>query len=278
MNNGRNGTGAGGLEHIGASDADPASAGSRQPTAAVVTDKDLRNLAEQIGQSSPQEVIDWALDLYGKDCAISFSGAEDVMLIELAARSGKPFSVFSLDTGRLHPETYEFVDRVRNHYGIEIEVFWPELVSVQNLVRDKGFFSFYRDGHQECCSIRKVEPLQRALSKYRMWVTGQRRDQSPTRSSVEIIQRDPVFAGADGPLLKLNPLATLTLTQVWSFIRAAGTPYNELHDRGFISIGCAPCTRAVRPGEHERAGRWSWEEATKRECGLHVKRPADYSI
>ena len=244
----------------------------------VLTNDDLRNLAEQFGLSSPQEIMNWALEQYGRDCAISFSGAEDVMLIELAVRSGRPFSVFSLDTGRLHPETYEFVDRVRDHYGIKIDVFWPDLVSVQNLVREKGFFSFYREGHQECCSIRKVEPLRRALSKYRMWITGQRRDQSPTRSGVDIVQRDSVFEGVDGPLLKLNPLAMLTLTEVWSFIRAAGTPYNELHDRGFISIGCAPCTRAVRPGEHERAGRWSWEEATKRECGLHVPRPADFSI
>ena len=232
--------------------------------AAKLTDDDVKQLAEQVEQKSPQEIMNWALERHGRDCAISFSGAEDVVLIELAARSGKPFSVFSLDTGRLHPETYEFLDRVRDHYGIKISIYWPDLVSVQDLVREKGFFSFYRDGHTECCSIRKVEPLRRALSNYRMWVTGQRRDQSPTRSNVEIIQQDPVFSVGDGPLLKLNPLAKLSLTEVWTFIREAGIPYNALHDQGFISIGCAPCTRAVRPGEHERAGRWSWEDATKR--------------
>jgi phosphoadenosine phosphosulfate reductase len=241
-------------------------------------DADISDMAKRLAEYSPQEVMNWALARHGPDCAISFSGAEDVVLIELASRSGRPFSVFSLDTGRLHPETYEFVERLRKHYGITIEVFSPDCSAVQNLVREKGLFSFYSDGHQECCAIRKVEPLRRALAKYRMWVTGQRRDQSPTRSNVDCIQLDQTFTGASGQLLKLNPLARLTLAEVWSFIRDARIPYNPLHDRGFVSIGCAPCTRVVGPGEHERAGRWSWEDATKRECGLHVRPPADYSI
>jgi phosphoadenosine phosphosulfate reductase len=242
------------------------------------TDAEIAELAQQFEQSEPQTAVNWALEQYGRDCAISFSGAEDVVLIELAARSGKPFSVFSLDTGRLHPETYEFIERVREHYGVAIEVYSPDAAAVQRLVKEKGLFSFYQDGHQECCAIRKVEPLRRALSKYRLWATGQRRDQSPTRSNVEVLHVDPSFSGASGPLLKLNPLAKLSLAEVWAFIRQAGIPYNPLHERGFISIGCAPCTRVVRPGEHERAGRWSWEDATKRECGLHVQAPANYSI
>ncbi len=231
---------------------------------------EFANAERQLAGCSPQEAINWALGRYGSDCAISFSGAEDVVLIELASRSGKPFSVFSLDTGRLHPETYEFIERVRGHYGIAIDIYSPDAGAVQQLVREKGLFSFYQDGHQECCAIRKVEPLRRALAKYRMWITGQRRDQSPTRSSVEVLQVDTAFSGVHAPLLKLNPLARLTLAEVWAFIREAGVPYNQLHDRGFISIGCAPCTRVVRPGEHERAGRWSWEEATERECGLRA--------
>lgn len=242
------------------------------------TDTEIAQLAEHFEQSSPQVAVNWALETYGRDCAISFSGAEDVVLIELAARSGKPFSVFSLDTGRLHPETYEFIERVREHYGITIEVYSPDAAAVQRLVREKGLFSFYQEGHQECCAIRKVEPLRRALSKYRVWATGQRRDQSPTRSNVEVLQVDQSFSGVGGPLLKLNPLAKLTLPETWNFIREAGIPYNPLHDRGFVSIGCAPCTRVVRPGEHERAGRWSWEDATKRECGLHVQTASNYSI
>jgi phosphoadenosine phosphosulfate reductase len=144
------------------------------------------------------------------------------------------------------------------------------LVSVEDLVRNKGLFSFYTDGHEECCAIRKVEPLGRALAKYRAWVTGQRRDQSPTRHNVEVVQLDEAHQGLAGPMLKLNPLAALSLADVWRYLREHDIPYNPLHDRGFVSIGCAPCTRAIRPGEHERTGRWWWEDATKRECGLHV--------
>jgi phosphoadenosine phosphosulfate reductase len=243
-----------------------------------MSETELTEVAQELAEGSPQDAINWALDRYGRDCAISFSGAEDVVLIELASRSGKPFSVFSLDTGRLHPETYEFIERVREHYGITIDIYSPQAAAVQQLVREKGLFSFYQDGHQECCAIRKVEPLRRALVNYRMWVTGQRRDQSPTRSNVEVLQLDKTFSGSAGPLLKLNPLARQSLAEIWAFIRSAGIPYNPLHDRGFISIGCAPCTRVVRPGEHERAGRWSWEDATKRECGLHATPPSNYSI
>jgi phosphoadenosine phosphosulfate reductase len=192
------------------------------------------------------------------------------MLIDLAKKSGQEFSVFCLDTGRLHPETYEFIERVREHYDIAISLLWPDPARVEDLVVKKGLFSFYEDGHEECCSIRKVGPLGRALRKYRAWATGQRRDQSPTRSSVELVQLDEVHSGLVGaPLLKLNPLARLSLADVWKYVREQDVPYNPLHDRGFVSIGCAPCTRAVRPGEHERAGRWWWEDATKRECGLH---------
>jgi len=242
----------------------------KMPPIETLTESALAEIAKQLQNSSPQQIVNWVLERYGKDCALSFSGAEDVMLIDLAKTSGYPFSVFTLDTGRLHPETYEFIERVREHYDISIEVLFPEMVKVQNLVRNKGLFSFYEDGHSECCAIRKVEPLGRALGKYRAWLTGQRRDQSPTRNKVEIAQLDSAHQGPAGPLLKLNPLATLSLQQVWTYLRERGVSYNPLHDRGFVSIGCAPCTRVVRPGEHERAGRWWWEDATKRECGLHV--------
>ena len=201
---------------------------------------------------------------------IAFSGAEDVALIDMAAKSGKPFRVLTLDTGRLHAETYRFLDRVRSHYGIEIEVWFPDAVRVEALVRKKGMFSFYEDGHGECCDIRKVGPLGRALANCRAWMTGQRRDQSPTRTDVRIVDFDRARSSAEGPLVKWNPLAAWSLADVWAYIREHQVPYNELHDSGFVSIGCEPCTRAPRPGEHERAGRWWWEEATKRECGLHI--------
>jgi phosphoadenosine phosphosulfate reductase len=224
---------------------------------------------------SPPEIVARALAEYSPDLSISFSGAEDVVLIDMAVKAGAPFRVFSLDTGRLHPETYEFIEKVRSHYRIPIEIFAPQAEAVQALVREKGLFSFYVDGHKECCGIRKVEPLMRALQPLRAWMTGQRRDQSPgTRADVPVVQLDRTFGTPASPLLKFNPLSYWTSKQVWAYIRDHDVPYNVLHDRGFVSIGCQPCTRPINPGQHERAGRWWWEEETKRECGLHIAQTA----
>jgi len=204
-------------------------------------------LPADLDQRSPQEIIACALDHYDN------------------------LAVFSLDTGRLHPETYDFFERVREHYGIEIDVRFPDAEQVQNLVREKGLFSFYRDGHQECCGIRKVVPLKRKLAELDAWVTGQRRDQSMgTRVDVPVAQEDPAFAGANGRLMKFNPLAHWTSGQVWDYIRRHDVPYNELHRQGYVSIGCQPCTRPVLPNQHEREGRWWWELAEDKECGLHA--------
>jgi phosphoadenosine phosphosulfate reductase len=224
--------------------------------------------ADLVGKS-PAQVMERILSRYGARAAISFSGAEDVMLIDLAAKSGHPFSVFSLDTGRLHAETLRFIERVRKHYGIEISVTAPDTVAVEDLVRKKGLFSFYDDGHSECCGIRKVGPLRRVLTRYGAWITGQRRDQSPTRADVPLVQLD-TNQGSDGRILKVNPLAEQSLSEVWTYLHDEKVPYNPLHDEGFVSIGCEPCTRPPKPGEHERAGRWWWEDSTKRECGLHL--------
>jgi len=231
----------------------------------------LEVLAAQMEGAHPQAVIARALELFGDDIAIAFSGAEDVLLLEYAHQSGRPFRVFSLDTGRLHPETYRFFATVQERYGIAIEMRFPDTVRVEALVRAKGLFSFYADGHEECCGIRKVEPLRRQLSGLRAWITGQRADQSPaTRDGVPVVQCDDAFVGKDGvPLVKCNPLARRTGAEVWDAIRAFELPFNPLHERGFVSIGCEPCTRAILPGQHEREGRWWWEEATKKECGLH---------
>jgi phosphoadenosine phosphosulfate reductase len=236
---------------------------------AAITVEELAQLALEFEQAPPERTVRWALERFGRDVAIAFSGAEDVALLDIAAKSGLPFCVFTLDTGRLHQQTYRFIEKVRTHYGVTIEVMFPEPLPVQALVAKRGLFSFYEDGHGECCGIRKLEPLGRALAKQRAWITGQRRDQSPTRTDVPVLQLDS-HRGLMGPLAKLNPLAAWSLQKVWSYIRANDVPYNELHDQGFVSIGCEPCTRVPRPGEHERAGRWWWEEATKRECGLHT--------
>ena len=231
----------------------------------------LAELAEAYVGRHPQEILAWALEEFSPDLGISFSGAEDVVLVDMAAKLGGEVRVFSLDTGRLHPETLRFIERVREHYEIPIEIYYPRPEAVEKLVREKGLFSFYRDGHQECCGIRKVEPLRRALEPLRAWVTGQRRDQSPqTRAEVPVIQADATFSNAQRELVKVNPLARWTSRQVWAYIRENDVPFNPLHERGFISIGCEPCTRPTLPGQHEREGRWWWEDATHKECGLHA--------
>lgn len=232
---------------------------------------DLPALAEAYSAKSPQDILAIALREFSPQVGIAFSGAEDVVLLDMAVKLAVPVTVFSLDTGRLHPETYQFIEKVRTHYGIPIEMVVPQPDAVQKLVREKGLFSFYQDGHTECCGIRKVEPLTRALAPLRAWVTGQRKDQSPgTRANVPVVQLDRTFGSADRPLVKFNPLSRWTSKQVWDYIEIYDVPFNALHSRGFISIGCEPCTRATLPGQHERAGRWWWEEATKKECGLHI--------
>ena len=234
---------------------------------------DAASLARDLADKTPADIVGWALGRFGADCAIAFSGAEDVVLVDLAARTGLPFSVFALDTGRLHPETLEFFDAVRARYGVSIALVSPVAAEVEALVAAKGTMSFRVDGHHECCGIRKVRPLARALADKRAWMTGQRPDQSPsTRTGLPTIEHDARHRTADGtPLVKLNPLAGWTSQDVWRWIRDHDVPFNPLHTLGFRSIGCAPCTRPVHPGQHEREGRWWWEEATQRECGLHLK-------
>lgn len=232
-----------------------------------LSEAEVARSAPALATQTPAEILDFALARLGDRCAIAFSGAEDVALIDMASRLGRKFRVFCLDTGRLHAETHRFLEKVRTRYGIPLDVLSPEPKLVTELVRNKGLFSFYDEGHAECCSIRKVEPLRRYLATVDGWVTGQRRDQSPTRADVPEVVWDR--AHVPSGILKVNPLARLTQAEVWKYLRDYDVPYNELHDRGFISIGCEPCTRPARPGEHERAARWWWEEATQRECGLH---------
>ena len=213
--------------------------------------KHIAALGAEYAEKDPRDILALALREYSGDIAVSFSGAEDVVLVDMASKIGGKFRVFSLDTGRLHPETYQFIERVRDHYNLAVETFFPQPEAVQKLVQAKGLFSFYKDGHKECCGVRKVEPLVRALKPLRAWVTGQRKDQSPgTRADVPVIQLDPTFGSPERPLVKFNPLAAWTSSQVWQYIRANDVPYNSLHERGFVSIGCEPCTRPVNPGQH----------------------------
>ena len=230
---------------------------------------DLSAAQTELHGKNPRTILKTALANFD-NIAISFSGAEDVVLIDMALQLGKSVQVFSLDTGRLHPETYRFIEQVRKHYQIDIEVLSPDREQLDAFVKQKGLFSFYEDGHQQCCGIRKVEPLRRKLAGLDAWITGQRKDQSQdTRGDIPEVQLDTAFSTADKPLIKFNPLLNWSSAQVWDYIEAYQVPFNSLHNQGFISIGCEPCTRAVLPNQHERAGRWWWEDAAKKECGLH---------
>jgi len=196
-------------------------------------------------------------------------GAEDMVLIDLIATHALPIGVFTLDTGRLPDETHALIDRVRARYAIAIDVFLPDAAALEPFVRMHGVNAFY-DGpalRERCCALRKTAPLARALAGKRAWITGLRREQSVTRRDVTVEAVDAVHG-----LVKFNPLADWTREDVWAYLRENDVPYNTLHDRGYASIGCAPCTRAIEPGEDERAGRWWWEDAERKECGLH-RRP-----
>lgn len=230
----------------------------------------LDSLNETFSQFSPREILKHALGTH-ENIAVSFSGAEDVVLVAMAASLRKDISVFSLDTGRLHPETYQFLDTVAKHFNIKIDVLSPDANALEAFVKEKGLYSFFEDGHKECCGIRKIAPLRKKLATLDAWITGQRKDQSPgTRSDINIVEHDKGFSGEGKALIKYNPLTNWTSKEVWDYIRMMEIPYNALHEKGFVSIGCEPCTRPVLPNQHEREGRWWWEEATQKECGLHT--------
>lgn len=231
---------------------------------------DFGLLARRFTASAPQQALQWALQEFER-IAISFSGAEDVVLVDMAMKLRPDVKVFSLDTGRLHPETLRYLETVRRHYALDLELLSPDARAVEELVREKGLFSFRRDGHGECCGIRKVAPLKRKLAQLDAWITGQRQDQSPgTRSQVPVIQLDQAFSTPARQLVKINPLANWTSARVWGYLRDNDVPWNPLHERGYTSIGCEPCTRAVLPNQHEREGRWWWENPEDKECGLHA--------
>jgi phosphoadenosine phosphosulfate reductase len=200
--------------------------------------------------------------------ACSFS-VEDVVIIDLLQSIAPETRIFALDTGRLNEETYEVAEAVRERYGVAIDWYFPERAAVEQLERQKGLFSFREnlENRQECCRIRKVEPLGRALSALAGWITGLRSEQSVTRSALAPLEIDE----AHGGMVKINPLAAWSEAQVWEYAKQQRIPVNRLHSQGYPSIGCAPCTRAIQPGEHPRAGRWWWENPEHKECGLHKK-------
>jgi len=226
----------------------------------------------ELKNASAGEILAWALDKYGEKIALASSfGAEDVALIDMMIKIDSSARVFTLDTGRLNQETYDVMDAIRDKYGLKIEVFCPDTEELEEMVRGKGFNLFYESvaNRKQCCGVRKIKPLKRELKELDAWITGLRRQQAVTRSAVKNVEFDE-----SNQVVKVNPLVDWSEEQVWDYIKANNVPYNKLHDKGFPSIGCEPCTRAVKPGEDVRAGRWWWETPEQKECGLHVKKEA----
>ena len=218
---------------------------------------------------SPQDVLQWAFETWGVKripVCTSFQVTGTVIL-DKAWRVDPSIRVITLDTGRLPQETYALIERIRQRYGIQVEMVLPDAARVQAMVQEKGPNLFYGsiERRMECCLIRKVEPLKRALASVDGWVAGLRRDQSSNRAHTPKIEIDD----QNGGIVKINPLADWTIGQVWEYVRQHKIPYNSLYDQGYSSIGCTPCTRSIRPGEEERAGRWWWEHESGKECGLH---------
>jgi phosphoadenosine phosphosulfate reductase len=228
----------------------------------------VEQLAKDFEGKTAQQVLNWALEKFGPRVGLASSfGAEDVAIIDMmTAISKEKTHVFTLETGRLNQETYDVMDDIRARYGISIMAYFPDQKEVEEMIRERGMNLMYAsvENRKLCCEIRKVHPLNRALASLDGWITGLRRDQTATRADTKKIEID----GAHGGIIKLNPIADWTSEMVWDYIKKNNVPYNTLHDKGYPSIGCEPCTRAVEKGEDPRAGRWWWESAAK-ECGLH---------
>lgn len=227
-------------------------------------------LNDQLKSATAAEVVVFFLEKFRGRIALSSSlGAEDQVLTDMVARADTDARVFTLDTGRLFPETYDLIDATNKKYGIGIEVFFPQAEAVEAMVKAKGINLFYDsiDNRKQCCHIRKIEPLKRAFAGLDVWICGLRKDQSITRFYSRLVERDE-----GNGLLKVNPLINWREQDVWEYIKANDVPYNALHDKGFPSIGCQPCTRAVEKGEDVRAGRWWWELPEHKECGLHARK------
>ena len=223
---------------------------------------ELTLLVDGTRQTLERIAVDFSPAVFASSLA-----AEDMVLTDLILKARLPIGIFSLETGRLHPETLAVLDDVKATYGYDIKLYKPQDAAVADYVAVNGLNAFYDsvEMRRECCRIRKVEPLGRALTGNQAWVTGQRRAQSTTRAELQVQEDDPAHG-----MTKFNPLADWSEQDVWNYIREHNVPYNALHDQGFPSIGCAPCTRAVQPGEDVRAGRWWWENPDSKECGLHM--------
>lgn len=227
-----------------------------------------KELNEKLLDSSTKEIISYFVENFNNVALSSSLGVEDQVLTDLLLNKDKNANIFTLDTGRLHPETYDVMDATNLKYQIKINVFFPQNQMVEELYQTQGINGHYEsiDNRKRCCNIRKIEPLKRALGNVDIWITGLRASQSITRIDMPLVEYDATF-----DVIKVNPLIKWSETDVWDYIKENRVPYNKLHDKGFPSIGCAPCTRAIKEGEDVRAGRWWWENPEHKECGLHKK-------
>jgi thioredoxin-dependent adenylylsulfate APS reductase len=223
--------------------------------------------AELLSDASPEEVLRWTYSNFSRVAIVASLQAESSVIIDLVSKIRPDFRVLTLDTGRLPQETHDMIDRIRERYRIEIDVLQPDPDEVKQMVGAHGtnLFLHSADLRRHCCDVRKTRPLDRALRGYDAWVTGVRRDQAATRTNTQVVTVDATHNG----IAKVAPLAGWTKDQVWEYIRANDLPYHQLYDRGYTSIGCAPCTRATTAGEDDRAGRWWWEQNEVKECGIH---------
>ncbi|WP_141734229.1 phosphoadenylyl-sulfate reductase [Oligoflexus tunisiensis] len=234
--------------------------------AAPITSDQLKDWNQRHASRPALDIVQLAARWFAPELALASSfGAEDLVLMHLALQLDVRPEIFVLDTGRLPPETYDLIERWRIRYDLSLRFYYPDPAALEPFVTRHGPNAFYESAarRKECCHIRKVEPLQRALAGKKAWLTGLRREQSPVRSTVAL------FALDEAERLKISPLISWSRQDVWAYIKAHNLPYNPLHDRGYASIGCAPCTRAIEPHEEERAGRWWWEDQSHKECGLH---------
>ena len=230
----------------------------------------IDDLANKFEKKSATDILKWSIENFGNKIALASSfGAEDVVIIDMMVKIDKTKTkILTLDTGRLNQETYDVIDEIRKKYDISIESYFPNAEEVEDMVRRKGFNLMYEsiDNRKLCCGIRKVNPLNRALETLQGWITGLRREQASTRLNIKKIEMDTTHNN----ILKINPIADWSEGMVWKYIKENDVPYNKLHDKGYPSIGCEPCTRAISKGENPRSGRWWWEESSQKECGLHL--------
>lgn len=231
--------------------------------------RDIELLNKQFEEASIDTVLNYFLQTYkGKIAQASSFGAEDQVLSDLILRNDTKAKIFTLDTGRLPEETYTVMDQTNQKYDIKIEVYFPDLLDVEVLYKTQGINGFRENVNNRkwCCHVRKLAPLKRALQNLDVWITGLRRSQSPTRETMRLVEWDEANS-----LIKLNPLIEWSEEKIWNYIKSYNLPYNALHDQGYPSIGCSPCTRAIGEGEDIRAGRWWWENPEHKECGLHLR-------